>query len=185
MALPGVRQFPALMFARNDFRKMKSAIISVLVLARKYFRKIKRSDCRALSSQGRFTDIQCSHLIARSPCDFCPKRRSIPGHPSGARLCSRATLVCTYVPGHHSGAQICPAPFRSSYVPERSSGAHMCLDTIPAPICVRTPFQRPYVSGHHSSAHMCPSTIPAPICARATFLCPFRPEHSSGGHMGP
>ena len=77
MALPGVRQFPALMFAQNDFRKMKSTIISVLVLAQKYFRKIKRGDCRALSSQGRLTDVQCSHLIARSPCDFCPKRRSI------------------------------------------------------------------------------------------------------------
>ena len=57
--------------------EMKSAVIPVLVVARKYFRKIKRGDCRALSSQGRFTDVQCSHLIARSPCDFCPKRRSI------------------------------------------------------------------------------------------------------------
>ena len=57
--------------------EMKSAVIPVLAVARKYFRKIKHGDCRALSSQGRFTDVQCSHLIARSPCDFCPKRRSI------------------------------------------------------------------------------------------------------------
>ena len=57
--------------------KMKSAVIPVLVVAQKYFRKIKRGDCRVLSSKGRFTDVQCSHLIARSPCDFCPKRRSI------------------------------------------------------------------------------------------------------------
>ena len=57
--------------------EMKSAVIPVLVVARKYFRKIKRGDCRALLSHGRFIDLQCSHLIARSPCDFCPKRRSI------------------------------------------------------------------------------------------------------------
>ena len=57
--------------------EMKSAEVPVLVVARKYFRKIKRGDCRVLSSKGRFTDVQCSHLIARSPCDFCPKRRSI------------------------------------------------------------------------------------------------------------
>ena len=98
MALPGVRQLPALMFVQNDFRKMKSAIISVLVLAQKYFRKIKRGDCRALSSQGRFTDIQCSHLIARSPCDFCPKRRSIPGHVN--RKGAWAHIGTGRVPGH-------------------------------------------------------------------------------------
>ena len=50
--------------------KMKSAVIPVLVVARKYFRKIKRGDYHALSSQGRFIDLQCSHLIARGPCDF-------------------------------------------------------------------------------------------------------------------
>ena len=55
---------------------------SSLVLVRKYFRKIKCGDCRALSSQGRFRDVQCSHLIARSPCDFCPKRRSISFFPT-------------------------------------------------------------------------------------------------------
>ena len=62
--------------------EMKSAEIPVLVLARKYFRKIKRGNLRALSSHGRFTDVQCSHLIARSPCDFCPKRRSINTSPA-------------------------------------------------------------------------------------------------------
>ena len=35
------------------------------------------ADRRVLSSHERFTDGQHSHLIARSPCDFCSKRCSI------------------------------------------------------------------------------------------------------------
>ena len=57
--------------------EMESTEIPVLMLPQIYFHKIKCGDLRALSSHGRFTDVQCSHLIARSPCDFCPKRHSI------------------------------------------------------------------------------------------------------------
>ena len=74
--------------------EMKSAVIPVLVVARKYFRQIKRGDCRALLSHGRFIDLQCSHLIARSPCDFCPKRRSI---AKGACYGTQSLCVAMYV----------------------------------------------------------------------------------------
>ena len=57
-----------------EVRKHENSLASV---GTKIFRKIKRGDRHALSSHGRFTDVQCSHLIAHSPCDFCPKRPSI------------------------------------------------------------------------------------------------------------
>ena len=85
-------------------------------------------------------------------------------------ICARAPFRCPFVLGHRCNVHMFPvtivvsiyarAPFRFPYMPGHPSVAHMCPGTI--------------------LVHMCLSTIPGPICAQILFRCLYVTRHHSG-----
>ena len=100
------------------------------------------------------------------------------GQPYGDHNCP-GIIAVPYVPGNSYSAHKCPGTLLFL----APSCVHMCLDTLPVPICAQAYYCFLYVAGKPFGAHMHLGNLPVTICGRVPFRYKHVPWQPSGEHV--